>query len=139
MPLVTSQPTGGITSSLDAGAVTAPLINQMIADSGPLGAGNNQPASYIVTTNTFQTGTVDANGANLLLNIGGTNTAGIISGGLTIGKLQSGSVFSQQRFRVSVQNGQHVYICVGSTNAGASAVYNASMSLSKAANSYSDV
>lgn len=139
MPLTIAQPPGGVTSSLDAGAVTSGTANQVVCDSGPLGAGNNETVSYIITTNSFQTGTADTNQANLLLNIGGTNTAGIISGGLTIGKLQSGTVFSQQRFRVSVANGQHVYICIGNTTPGASSVYNASMSVTRAWQKYSDV
>lgn len=139
MPLTIAQPGGGVTSSLDAGSVTAGLLNTMITDSGPLAAGNTEPVTYIFEASTFQTGTVDTNGANMLLNIGGTNTAGVISAGLTIGKLQSAAVLSLSRFRVSVTSGQHVYITVGNTNAGAGAVYNAAMSVTRAFNRYSDV
>ena len=139
MPLTIAQSTGGVTSSLDAGAITSGAANQVVTDSGALGAGNLEGISYKVTSNSYQTGTQDNNNANLLVNIGGTNTAGIISAGVTIGKLQSGPVFSSQVFRVNVANGQHVYICIGNTSPGASSVYNASMSITRLPDKYAIV
>lgn len=141
MALTISQPAGGIMSSLDAGSVTSGSANQVICDSGALAAGNGEPWTYLVLVNTFQSGTVDANTFNIYVNVGGTNTAGIISGGNTIGRLLStaGPSPSQQKFRVSVTSGQHVYVCVGNTAPGAGSIYNASMSVTRAYIKYSDV
>jgi hypothetical protein len=136
MPLTIAQPSDGVTSSLDAGSVTSGAANQVVCDSGALGAGNNEPVTFVVQVTTFQTGTVDANGNNMLVNVGGTNTGGIISGGVTIGRLQSSSKQQIAKFVVSVQNGQHVYVCVGNTTPGASSVYNAQMSVTRSATRY---
>lgn len=139
MALSIVQPQGGVTSSLDAGSVTSGAANQMIADSGPLAAGDGEPWTYMIEVTTFQSGTVDANGANIYVNIGGTNGGGIISAGLTIGKLQSAATFSPQKFRVNVQSLQHVYIVIGNTVPGAGSIYNAAMSVTRAYNKYADV
>lgn len=138
MALSIAQPSGGVTSALDAGAVTTGAVNQLICDSGPLAAGNGEPWSYKISAVTFQGGTVDTNQANMLVNIGGTNTGGIISGGLTIGKLLSVAALSFQFFRVSVTSGQHVYIVIGNTTPGVASVYNASFTVTRLQLKYGD-
>ena len=136
MPLTITQNSGGVGSSLDAGSVIAGAINQIIADSGALNAGNSEAVSYKINLNSYQSGAPDGQNANILVNIGGTNTAGIVSGGQTIGKIQSGPVFSQQTIRVSITQGQHVYVCVGNTAGGAGAVYNVSLSVTRMPDKY---
>lgn len=137
MPLTISQNLGGVGSSLDAGALTGGAINQVVCDSGALPANNLESQAYKITVNSYQSGTPDGNNANLLVNIGGTNTAGIISGGLTIGKLQSGPVFSSQSIRVVISPGQHMYICVGNTVPGGTTTLNASISVTRLPDKYS--
>lgn len=136
MALSIIQPSGGVTSSLDAGSVASGAANQVLCDSGPLAAGNAEPLPYLISVVTFQSGTVDTNLANILCNIGGTNTAGIISVGTTIGKLSSVSTLMPQRFRVNISAGQHVYICIGNATPGASSVYNASMTVTRLISAY---
>jgi hypothetical protein len=136
MALTIAQPSGGVFSSLDAGALSSGAQNQIIADSGALAAGNNEPWAYRCVVVSFQAGTVDTNLANLLLNVGGTAASNIVSGGITIGKLQSGAVASRQEFRVSVQSGQHVYVVVGNTTPGASSTYCASLSVTRLLSKY---
>lgn len=128
MPLTITQPPGGIFSSLDAGSTAAaPAVNTVICDSGVLSG----PHSYKVVVVTYQVGTVDANQANVFINVGGINTAGIISAGTTIGRLQSTGVQSQQVFRVMVLSGQRVYVCTGNSAGGAGSIYTASMTLTQ--------
>lgn len=139
MALTIAQSTGGVNSSIDSGAVTSPAISQVIADSGALSAGNNEPISYVVDVTTFVTGTAEPNLANMLINVGGTNAAGIISGGITLGKLHSSSQFVQKRMRVNIQNGQHVYIVAGNATPTSGSIYNASLSVSRNYSKYTDV
>lgn len=132
MPLSIVQPSGGVYSSLDAGGTSAaPAANTLICDSGALAGAAGQATAYKIVVVTYQVGTPDTNQANILVNIGGTNTAGIISGGLTIGKLQSNPIQSQQIFRAIVSSGQHIYICTGNAVGGAGAIYTAAMSVTR--------
>lgn len=139
MPLTVAQSPGGVNSSIDSGAVTTPAVNQVIADSGALGASNNETVSYVVDVTTFVTGTAETNLTNMLVNVGGTNTAGIISGGITLGKLHSSSQFVQKRMRVNVKNGDHVYIVAGNATPTTGSIYNASLSVSRNYSKYTDV
>jgi hypothetical protein len=139
MALSVSQVGGGLTSAVDSGAVTTPAVNQVIADSGALSCANSEPGSFIVDVTTFVTGTAETNLTNMLINIGGTNAAGIISGGRTLGKLHSSSQFVQKRIRISVQNGEHVYIVAGNTTPTTGSIYNASLTVSRNYQKYSDV
>lgn len=139
MAVTIAQVGAGLTSAVDSGAVTTPAVNQVIADSGALSCANNEPGSFIVDVTTFCTGTAETNLTNMLINIGGTNAAGIISGGRTIGKLHSSAQFVQKRIRVSVQNGEHVYIIAGNTTPTTGAIYNASMTVNRNFQKYSDV
>lgn len=139
MPVTVSQVGVGLTSAVDSGAVTTPAVNQVIADSGALSCANNEPGSFIVDVTTFVTGTAETALTNMLINIGGTNGAGIITGGRTIGKLHSSSQFVQKRIRVSVQNGEHVYIIAGNTTPTTGSIYNASMTVNRNFQKYSDV
>lgn len=136
MPLAISQNSGGVGSSLDAGSVTSGAINQVVCDSGALNAGNQEAVSYKINVNSYQSGTVDGQNSNLLVNIGGTNTAGIVTLGQTIGKLQSGPVFSQQTIRISITQGQHIYVCIGNSAPGVASTYNASISITRMPDKY---
>lgn len=138
MALTIAQPSGGVLSSLDAGSVTSGAQNQVICDSGPLAAGNGEPWAYKVVVTTLQSGTVDSNLTNMLVNIGGTNTAGIISAGVTIGKLNTLAVYVQQMLRVLISSQQHVYVVIGNVTPGAGSIYNASMSVTRLYNKYGD-
>src|SRR6266852_3384835 len=139
MALTIQQSPGGVSSSIDSGAVPAPAVNQIIADSGPLSASNGETISYVVDVTTFVTGTAEPALTNMLINVGGTNTAGIISVGQTLGKLHSSTQFVQKRMRVNVQNGQHVYIVSGNTASAGGSIYNASLSVSRNYSKYTDV
>lgn len=139
MALSIVQSPGGVTSAVDSGAVTSPAVNQLIADSGPLSAGNSQPLAYIVDVTTFVTGTAETALTNMLINVGGTNAAGIISGGRTLGKLHSSSQFVQKRVRVNVQTGEHIYIVAGNTTPTTGSIYNASLTASRNYSAYADV
>lgn len=133
MALTIAQSPGGVTSAVDAGSVTSPGANQMLCDSGPLGAVGGQASTYVLQVGTILSGTADAagGGANILVNVGGTNTGGVISGGQTIGDLLSLPAYCHQRLRVNVPGGAHIYICVGNTVPTAGAVYSATLSASR--------
>jgi len=133
MALTVTQSPGGVTSALDSGSVTSPAANQVLCDSGPLGAVGGPAATYVLQIGTILSGTADAagGGANIFVNVGGTNAAGIISGGQTIGDLLSLPTFCLQRMRVNVPGGSHIYICVGNTVPTAGAVYSATLAASR--------
>src|SRR6266498_531177 len=131
MALTIAQSPGGVNSSIDSGVVTTPAVSQLIADAGPLSASNNETISYVVDVTTFVSGTAESALTNRLINIGGLNTAGIISGGITLGKLHSSTQFVQKRMRVNIKNGDHVYIVAGNTTPTTGSIYNASLSVSR--------
>lgn len=131
MALTIARSTGGIASPLDAGAVTSGAANQVICDSGAVANGNAQPNACIIDVSTLQAGTVDTNRANIYINVGGTNAAGIISGGVTYGPLLSTANTTRQRFRLPVADGQHVYVVVGNTTPGVGSVYCATLSVTR--------
>jgi hypothetical protein len=141
MALTIANAPAGVTSNITAGAVTSGAPHQLICDSGALAAGDGEPATWLVIVNTLQGGTVDVNLTNILINIGGTNTGGIISGGTTIGPLMSttGPSPTQQMFRLSVGNGQHVYLVIGNAAPGGGSIYVASMSLTRSVNRFADI
>lgn len=129
MALTIVENANGVNSAVDSASVTSPGINAVICDSGAMGTGG----TYICQVFTVLTGTADAlgGGSNIYINVGGTNTSGTISGGRTIGKLPSLSVGAIQRFRVSVQAGEHIYLCVGDTAPTAGAIYSATLSATR--------
>lgn len=140
MALVIAQSPGGITSAIDSGSFTSPVANRVICDSGPLGTAGGQAATYILQISTVLTGTADAAGGgnNIAVNIGGTNTANVISGGQTIGDLLSLPLVVFARMRVTVPGGAHVYICVGNNTPTAGAIYNATLSATRGWHLFSD-
>lgn len=139
MALVVAQSPGGVNSAVDSGAVTSPPVNQIIADSGALAAGNNETQTYIVDVTTFVTGTAEAALTNMLINVGGANGGGVVTGGITLGKLHSSTQFVQKRIRVNVSNGQHIYIVAGNTTPTTGSIYNASLTAARCYNKYADV
>lgn len=139
MALTVNQSPQGVTSSIDCGYASAPAANTILCDSGPLSAGNNQPMSYFVIVATHEDGTVDATKNNMFLNVGGTNTGGVLSGGTTLGALSSANAPVWMKMRVSVQPGQHIYVCTGNSAGGAGSIYIASLSCTRAYNPYADI
>lgn len=140
MSLTVVPVTGGATSTIVAGSVTAPPINRVLCDSGALPATPGGSTPYMVSVISGQLGTPDANFGNIFVNVGGTVAANIVSGGITIGAVTSfpatASGGSPQRFRVNLTAGQHVLVCVGNTAGGASAVYAAGMTITRLSDAY---
>jgi len=135
MALTVTPLAGGIGSTIVAGSTAAaPAANTVIVDSGVMGASNSQPITYMVSVISGQQGTPDTNYANIFVNI---NTAATspVTAGTTIGTLtsfpatQSGG--TAQRFKVTLQPGQRILLCVGNTAGGAGSIYSAGMTLTR--------
>jgi hypothetical protein len=134
MALTIANVQSGITSLVTAGSTSAaPAANTVIVDAGTLPAGDQTPTTYMVSVITGQTGTVDANPTNILINVGGTGNP--VTGGATYGPLTSFSAANggtPQTFRVSIPaGGARLVICVGNTAGGAGAIYNAGVSITR--------
>lgn len=112
---------GGATSSGDAGSSAAPLAGATVCSV----TNCNGPWFYEINVVTYQTGTVDANGANMQL----------MHGTSVVSLLLSTSVESKQVFRVLVASGETVAVKVVA-NAGAGSIYNASISVTRVAYQY---
>lgn len=126
MALTIVEQASGVNSAIDCSSVTSPAANAVLCDSGALGAG-----TYVCQVTTFLSGTADAagGGSNIYINVGGSGNP--VTGGRTIGHLPSIPALVMQRFRVSVQAGEHIFLCVGNTAPTTGAVYNASLSASR--------
>lgn len=134
MALTIANVQSGITSLVTAGSTSAaPAANTVIVDAGTLPAGDQTPTTYMVSVITGQTGTVDANPTNILINVGGTGNP--VTGGTTYGPLTSFSAANggtAQTFRVSIPaGGARLVICVGNTAGGAGSIYNAGVSITR--------